>query len=205
MNLPAMALLYLPLLVSEVDQSWRDMPDRPVLAAQVEQETCPSLSSKKCWNPKAELKTSREYGFGLGQLTVTSKFDNFKAAKTWDKALADWEWSDRFNPAYQLRALVVYDRNLYRQIRFGKTVNDRLAFMLSAYNGGFGGVIKDRRLCAASEKCDPDRWFGHVESTSFRAKTSVSGYGKSFFEINREYVRNILTVRRDRYVEAMRK
>lgn len=197
--IPSLALVYLPVLAAVIALLWPSMPDKPLLAAQIEQETCPSLTHRKCWNPKTELKTSREYGFGLGQLTVTEKFNNFEAAKTWDKSLAGWRWDDRFNAEMQLRALVAYDRNLYSQIRFGKTAEDRLAFMFSAYNGGLGGLLKDRRMCAAIKGCDPDRWFGHIENHSFRAKTSVAGYGQSFFQINRGYVQNIMNVRADKY------
>ena len=197
--IPALAAVYIPVLAAVLTALWPAMPDRPLLAAQIEQETCISLKHSKCWNPRAELKTSREYGFGLGQLTVTEKFNNFVAAKGWDKSLADWQWEDRFRADMQLRALVAYDRNLYSQIRFGASDRDRLAFMFSAYNGGLGGVLKDRRMCAAVSGCDPDRWFGHIEHHSFRSKTAVSGYGKSFFEINREYVRNVMDVRVTKY------
>ena len=201
--IPALATVYLPMLAAVIALLWPSMPDRALIAAQIEQETCPSLTSKKCWNPRTELKTSREYGFGLGQLTVTKKFNNFEAARGWDKSLAGWKWEDRFNADMQLRALVAYDRNLYSQIRFGATDQDRLAFMFSSYNGGLGGLLKDRRMCAAVKGCDPERWFGHIENHSFRAKTSVDGYGKSFFEINREYVRNILFVRSPKYRGAI--
>lgn len=189
--IPALAAVYLPVLLSVQTALWPTMPDPALLAAQVEQETCISLTHSKCWNPRAELKTSREYGFGLGQLTVTDKFDNFKEAKGWDASLAGWKWENRFDPDMQLRALVAYDRNLYRRLKFGATETDRLSFMFSAYNGGLGGLLKDRRLCAMQSGCNPDRWLNHVELTSFRARTAVKGYGKSFFEINREYVRNI--------------
>lgn len=201
--IPALATVYLPVLAAVMALLWPSMPDRALIAAQIEQETCPSLTSKKCWNPRTELKTSREYGFGLGQLTVTEKFNNFEAARGWDKSLAGWKWEDRFNADMQLRALVAYDRNLYSQIRFGATDQDRLAFMFSSYNGGLGGLLKDRRMCASVKGCDPERWFGHIEQHSFRAKTSVAGYGKSFFDINREYVRNILFVRSPKYRGAL--
>ena len=46
---------------------------------------------------------------------------------------------------------------------------------------------------------DSGKWFGHVEHTSLKAKTAVPGYGKSFFEINREYVRNVMVTRTVRY------
>lgn len=201
--IPVLAQTYLPVLAAVIVALWPRMPDPPLLAGQIEQETCASLKHRKCWNPQAELKTDREYGFGLGQLTVTPKFNNFEAAKTWDKSLAGWKWENRYDPTMQLRALVAYDRNLYSQIRFGATDRDKLAFTFSAYNGGLGGLLKDRRICAATTGCDPDRWFGHIEYHSFRATKAVKGYGKSFFEINREYVHNIMNVRSEKYRGAL--
>jgi hypothetical protein len=200
--LPKLATLYIPVLLAQVTALWPSMPAPSTLAAQVEQETCVTLTSPKCWNPHAELKTAREYGFGLGQLTVTPKFNNFQAAKTWDKSLAGWKWNDRFDPKMQLGALVAYDRNLYQSIQFGATTDDRLAFMFSAYNGGLGGVLKDRALCDHTPGCNPNVWFGNVEKTSFRSKLAVSGYGQSFFDINRGYVANVVPVnsRREKYL-----
>lgn len=197
--LPELAQIYAPLLVAQLGLMWPGMPLPSTLGAQVERETCVSLKSKGCWNPKTELKTDREYGFGLGQLTITPKFNNFEAAKTWDKRLASWKWEERFDPTKQIQALIAYDRNLFNQIRFGKTTNDRLAFTFSAYNGGYGGLVKDRQICAATPGCDKDVWFGNVELYSFRAKTKVKGYGQSFFDINRGYVRDIMEIRRHRY------
>ncbi|MDE2465571.1 MAG: lytic murein transglycosylase [Alphaproteobacteria bacterium] len=197
--LPKLAAIYIPILMGQIAALWPAMPAPSTLAAQVEQETCVSLTSPRCWNPHTELKTSREYGFGLGQLTVTPRFNNFKAARTWDKSLRNWQWSDRFDAKMQLAALVAYDRNLFHSIRFGKTSVDRLAFTFSAYNGGLGGVLKDRAVCEHTAGCDPSVWFGNVERTSFRAKVAVAGYGHSFFDINRTYVRNVLIVRRDKY------
>lgn len=198
MGLPALALHYLPILVLESTQHWPSAPV-PFLAAQVEQETCANLKSPKCWNPKTELKTDIEYGFGLGQLTITKKFNNFEAAKTWDKSLTNWQWNDRYNPHYQLRALIIYDRNLFRKMTFASNSYEQMAFMFSAYNGGYGGVLKDLALCRSTPGCDSRRWFGNVENQSFRAKTAVKGYGQSFFAINRGYVNNIMKVRSMKY------
>jgi hypothetical protein len=197
--LPKLAILYVPVLAGQIAALWPGMQAPSTIAAQVEQETCVSLTSTRCWNPKTELKTDREYGFGLGQITITSKFDNFKAAKTWDKALKNWMWEDRFDPKMQLAAVVAYDRNLYNGLRFGNTPADKLQFMFAAYNGGMGGLTNDRHVCMATKGCDPGRWFGHVELTSLKARTAVKGYGQSFYEINRGYVRSIWFVRRARY------
>ncbi len=196
---PAAALPYLPVLAQEAATHWPDMSPRSVLAAQVEQETCPSLKSPKCWNPRTELKTSREYGFGLGQLTVTDRFDNFAAARGLDITLRDWQWADRYDATRQLRTLVLMDRGAYRRLSVIGDHWQRLAMTLSAYNGGLGGVLADRRLCASIDDCDPQQWFGHVEAHSLKSRIKPREYGQSFFDINRGYVRNVLTVRRGRY------
>lgn len=202
-ELPPGAVKYLPLLQAEQRAHWPDAPLRSSLAAQVEQETCANLKSKRCWSPTTELKTDREYGFGLGQLTVTAKFDNFSEARKLDASLRNWAWQDRYDPARQLRTMVLMDRSSFRRLAFVADPRERLAMTYSAYNGGLGGVLADRRLCNQVQDCDPSRWFGHVERTSLKAKRVAKGYGKSFFEINREYVRNVLIVRRARYANAM--
>ncbi len=198
-DLPPNAQIHLPVLVAEVKQYWPTAPLKSSFAGQVEQETCISLKHKKCWSPYAELKTAREYGFGLGQITVTASFDNFKGARKLDSSLKDWTWGNRYNAQYQLRTLVLMDRFNYAKFNWALDNHERMAFSLAAYNGGIGGVLSDRRVCSTVEGCDTSRWFGNVEHTSKKLKKPVSGYGKSFFEINREYVFNILNVRRAKY------
>ena len=199
-DLPPGAVTYLPVLSLEQNTHWPGVPLRSALAAQVEQETCPSLKSPKCWNPRAELKTAREYGFGLGQLTVTPRFDNFKEARKLDASLRDWQFADRYDPSRQLRTMVLMDRAAYRRLAaLVPGERERLAMAFSAYNGGLGGVLQDRRLCASIAGCDPGRWFDHVERHSLKARTKTAGYGQSFYDINRGYVRAVMFERRRRY------
>jgi hypothetical protein len=203
---PPLAKLYLPTLKVEVAKFWPEASPWSIMAAQVEQESCVSLKSKRCWNPKVELKTDREYGFGLGQLTITSKFNAFEEVRAMDKSMAGWQWEDRYNASYQLRAIVLKNRANYRQmVKYSKDVQSQMAFTIAAYNGGLGGLIKDRVLCKNTQGCDPSLWFGHVERTSNKSRTPVKGYGKSFFDINREYVTNIVNLqpRRAKYVSYM--
>lgn len=203
---PPLAKKYLPTLKAEIIQFWPDLPVYSVLAAQVEQESCISLRSKRCWNPVVELKTDREYGFGLGQLTVTSKFNAFEEVKQLDPSMKGWQWENRFDPAYQLRAIVLKNRYNYRRIVGLATLPiDRMAFTMASYNGGMGGLLKDRILCKNTTGCDPTKWYGHVQNTSNKSKKAVKGYGKSFFEINREYVDNTIQLdpRRRKYVSYM--
>lgn len=196
---PAAAVPLLPVLKAEQVAYWQGMPYPSVLGSQIEQETCPGLKSRQCWNPHAELKTSREYGFGLGQITITSSFDNLAVSRGLDPSLRDWRFEDRFDARRQLRVIVLMDRGIFGKIPGAATSADQVQFMLAAYNGGAGGLSSDRRVCVQTAGCDPARWFGHVERTSLKARTKVQGYGQSFFEISRGYVSNIWVVRRARY------
>lgn len=205
---PAAAAPYLPVLKAEQLAHWPGHPSPSVLGALVEQETCPSLTSKTCWNTRAELKTDREYGFGLGQKTVAYRADGSERFNAWRETraahaneLSGWTWGNRYDARLQLRALVLDNRECYRRI--AKLVPESeavLALCDSAYNGGNAGVLADRRLCAAKAGCDPDRWFGHVELTSTKSRVKWRGYGASAYDINRTHVRNVLIVRRPRYL-----
>ncbi|MFQ9869065.1 MAG: transglycosylase SLT domain-containing protein [Bilophila wadsworthia] len=94
-----------------------------------------------------------------------------------------------FNPAWSLRACVVYDKYLWDRMSAmsaGKSLApcDRMAFTLSGYNGGAGWVNRDRNL-AAKKGLDPDRWFRHVETVNAGRKASV-------IRENRRYVSRIM-------------
>ena len=210
MTLPAKAGAHLPALVAELQSVWPDLRYHAAIAAQVEQESCLSLSHKKCWDPRAELKTDREYGFGFGQITKvwnpdgTTRFDVFEELKRMDGKLKAWKWDDRYDAAMQLRSIAVLNRNNYRKLQFPIANEiEKLAFTFAAYNGGFGAVLKDRALCTGRDDCDPSRWFGNVEKYSFKQRRVHPGYGKSFFEINREYPVNVLFVRMPKYAALL--
>lgn len=204
-GVPSGANALLPLLVAQQRSIWPDAPEPWFLAGQIEQESCISLSHSKCWNPRAELKTSRENGIGLGQFTRayradgSIRFDKIAELSAAYPSLRGWGWENRYDGQYQLIALVEIDRAIYRRQRDAATVMDRLAFTLSAYNGGEGGLLQDRRLCANTAGCNPAIWHGHVASNSLKSRRPAPGYKKSFFDINREYVSNILEIRGKKY------
>jgi hypothetical protein len=204
---PEKAKLYIPVLKQSLEKEWPTFKKQSLIAAQIEQESCISLTSKGCWNPNTELKTKDEYGFGLGQLTIAYdknhnvRFDNFQIMKQKFPQLKEWKWENRYDPYYQLTTIVLMDKNFYNGIRWDTASDDeRIAFMLASYNGGLGGTMQDRTICAHTNGCDPSKWFDNVERYSYKSRIKKAGYGQSAFDINRGYVRNIFYVRRDKYI-----
>lgn len=205
---PAAAVPLLPVLKAEQLRWWPDHPLPSALGAQIEQETGP-CPGRQCWSPHARLKTAREEGYGLGQITRTwdklgaKRFDSLAEMRTqFPDALAGWSWDSPSlsDPRMQMRGMILMDLRNYRALTDVREPSDRLAMALAAYNGGLGGVRSDQKVCAGTPGCDPSRWWGHVEHTSLKAKTAVPGYGKPFFAINREYPVNIMVTRRPRYL-----
>ena len=203
-SLPTNAKLYLPDLRTQIQQVWPTMPAPQYFAGQVEQETCISLTWSSCWNPHTDFKTSREYGFGLGQLTITPAFNNFTALQQMkDPVIRTWKWTNRFDPNMQIRAMLdmdLVDFNAFEMV--GLTPTDQYAFMFSAYNGGAGGLEMHIQYCYSlpMSECNHRIWFNNVATHSWKSRVRVAGYGQSFFDINREYVSNILDVRSQKYL-----
>jgi hypothetical protein len=204
--IPKAAIALLPLLWLEA-AALPEIP-RHFFAGQVEQESCISLTHPKCWNPRATLKTSREFGVGLGQTTIayradgSVRFDNFEESRRKFRELKDWQGDRIYDPRLQMRALVLMDRECHRVALFAKNGLNRAAMTFVCYNSGKAGLIQDRQLCRNVDGCDPSLWFGHIEKNSLKQRTRVAGYGKSFFEISREYPKNVIFIRAPKYMEA---
>ena len=98
-----------------------------------------------------------------------------------------------FNPGWSLRALCAYDKWLWER-NDGASAYERMAFTLSAYNGGQGWVNRDRRL-ARQRGLDAARWFGAVATVN-------AGRSAAAWKENRNYPRLILQERQYAYINA---
>jgi hypothetical protein len=195
--IPSAALPLLPMLVALQLQHWPSAPMPAFLASQIEAESR--------WRVKAELKSKREQGCGLAQFTRAYdarggiRFDALAEAKKLHPELKGWSWQNCSDPKMQMTALVLTDRSLFTRAQpLGATPADALHMAVSAYNGGFGSILKDRTKCRMTKGCDPSKWYGNVERSSYKSQ-QPSIYGRSFFQINRDYVRNVVDVLRPKY------
>jgi len=206
-TLPAGFATYEPILKAEQAKYWADHPDPAILAALVEQESCASLKSPRCWNPAARLKSAREEGAGMGQITRayradgSLRFDALAGLRDqYGAELSDLSWDTVYSrPDLQLRALVLMSRDSARPFRGS---SGWLHFGDAGYNGGVAGVQKERRACKLSKGCDPGQWFANVELHCLKSRQPLYG-GRSACDINREHVRNVFLVRRAKYVGVM--
>lgn len=204
-DVPERAHQYLPMLKAEQSARWPDHPWPPMLGGMVEQESCVTLTHSRCWSPLAQLKTKREEGAGMSQLTRAfhpdgrTRFDALAELKDRHPALRDLSWSNVYSrPDLQLRALVLKSRDDFRALGQIRSIANRLVFQVAAYNRGVGGIQAERRLCHVTEGCDPQLWWGHVEHTCTASRDPIYS-GRSACDINRSHVQRVVEVRAPRY------
>lgn len=184
----AKAQRYLPVLKESFDKHWPDAPLRHNAAGQIEQESAG-------WNEKAELKTSREYGFGLGQITITDRFNNFTAAQ---KLFPGWKWEERFNVRNQLAYAVITDRSNFKQVsRLFRDDDSRWRGSLVAYNAGLGTVLQ-RRALAIRNGIAADKWVGGLDQVAMAYESKLL-YGRPLYKMRNEYPHIICDIRAPKY------
>lgn len=203
--LPAGFIKYGHTLKTEQVHYWPDHPQPVLLAALVEQESCVSLRSRRCWNPSAQLKNSREEGAGMGQITRayrkngSLRFDSLAGMRDKYSSLSAWSWQNVYTrPDLQLRAIVLMSHDTAKPFRYAPGM---LAFGDAGYNGGVSGVKRERRACQLTKGCDADLWFGNVEHHCLKSHRILYG-NRNACDINREHVRNVMLVRPAKYRHA---
>lgn len=202
--IPPQAKQYLPMLASEQRAHFPETPIPAQLAALIEHESGCFSMPRKCWNPRAELRTSKELGVGFGQLTMayrqdgSVRFDKLSEMRDRYPALAGLTWSNIYSrPDYQLRAVSLLMRENYQGLRMVADPKERLKMADAGYNGGVNGVMSDRRACGLKSGCNPQIWTGHVSTTCTKSRQPI--YGKrSACDINRHHVDDVWA-RTDKY------
>lgn len=208
-HIPPQAHQYLPTLKTEVQRHFKDVPHAGYHAALIEHESGCFYLKKKCWNPRSELKSAREQGAGLGQITRayrkdgSTRFDALQEMVDRYPQLKGWSWSNVFDrPDLQLRAVVLKTEADYRHfVRVARDRHQALLFADAAYNGGRGGVEAERRACHLAPGCDPKVWTGNVERFCMKSKAPIYG-SRSPCDINRHHVHDVLA-RAGKYVRWM--
>lgn len=207
-QIPARAYQYLPTLTAQVNDVLPNFPTPHYFPALIEHESCITLTHPRCWSPTSRLRTEREEGAGLGQLTrafnpdQTVRFDALQDARRLDpRGLNELRWDTVYQrPDLQMRVIVLMTRQTYNRLTtLIPTHMPRLAMADAAYNGGLGGVMNDRRKCNVTPNCDPNIWFGHVERTCTKSTKPLYGT-RSACDINRHHVSDVLLTRMPKYL-----
>lgn len=207
-ELPPNAKVYAPVLKAEQIRYWPDHQAPELLAGLAEQESCVSLKNPKCWSPLAKLKTDREEGAGVLQITRayradgSLRFDSLADMRKTYPDLRDWTWENVYSrPELQFKALVLLTKENFNRFRDVPGL-PRYALADAGYNGGPTNVSFERRACKATPGCDPSIWFGHVELHCLKSKAALYG-NRSACDINRTHVQNVMLVRSAKYRQAM--
>jgi hypothetical protein len=148
----------------------------------------------------------------MGQITRayntngTLRFDALAEMKrAYPKELAEWSWSNVYDrPDLQLRGLVLKLRGDYRYfLPYSRDPVQALKFTDAAYNGGRGGVDRERRACKLSPWCDPAVWDGNVQKLCMKSKAPIYA-GRSACDINRHHVHDVFDVRSGKYKDKIK-
>lgn len=204
-EVPFPALKYMQPLCSELTRYWPEAPMREYVPGLIEHESCITLTHPRCWSSTSRLKTAREEGAGLGQLTRawsadgSLRFDALAEMRNRHPDLRELDWRTIYQrPDLQMRALILMSRDNFQALRAVADPMARLAMADAAYNGGMGGLQKERRACQIAPGCDPGQWFGHVEAHCLKSRAALYA-GRSACDINRHHVTDVMLKRAPKY------
>lgn len=207
--IPPKAYTFKDTIRTEIDTYFDNIPNYNYIPALIEHESCISLTHSRCWNSKSELKTKREQGVGLGQITRaynadgSLRFDSLYELRTrYKKELKDAAWETIYSrPDVQIRMIILMSRDNFNKLYDISDPMEKLAMADAAYNGGMGGVQKGRRLCSLKQGCDSKIWFNHVEKIIVKSTKPIYG-DRSPDDINKHHVKDVLRVRMPKYERA---
>lgn len=197
--IPNNAFKYLVDVIVVQESIWPEIPKQEYIPALIEHESCISLTHSKCWNPKSRLKTKREEGAGLPQITRayrsdgSLRFDSLQEMRLkYPQYLKELSWSNVYDRVdLQILFLVLHVRDNYQAYNIGDvTPLSALQFADASYNGGRRDLNRERTICRMTKGCDANQWFGHVEKYCVKSKLALYG-NRSACDINRHHVRDV--------------
>lgn len=194
------------LVISEVDAYFPSIPDRSYIPALIEHESCISLKHSRCWSSTSQLKTPREQGVGLGQITRaynsdgSLRFDSLTELRNKHRrALEEINWNNvKMRPDLQIRMIVLMTRDNFQKLYDIDDPYQRLTMSDVAYNGGMGGLQRERRLCSLTKGCNPAIWFENVEKYCLKSK-KVLYANRSACDINRHHAHDVMNIKMPKY------
>ena len=207
--IPPKAYQHFPTIIEEKRTYAPTFPSDSYFGALIEHESCISLKHSRCWETTSELKSKRERGVGLGQITIayredgSVRFDSLTdMKKRHTEALKDLSWDNvTRSPKLQIRTIVLMTNDNYKALSMVTDSTQRMKMADAAYNGGLGGLKKERLACGLAKDCDPQKWDDNVER--YCLKSTAVLYGKrSACDINRDHVKDVFGVRLPKYEKA---
>lgn len=204
--IPTQAPAVLKIVKQEQIKLFPQLPTPWYLGGLIEQESCISLTHSKCFNPRSQLKSAREEGGGIGQLTRayrsngSVRFDSLTdQVRAHNLELKELSWSNLYTrPDLQARSLILMTKDNYSSLFNITDEDERLNMSDAAYNGGLSGLRKQRLLCGLKTNCNPQIWFNNVAIICAKSLKPLYG-GKNACDINTEHVYNIRYIRMNKY------
>jgi len=207
-TVPENAKNVIPDIKKELSIFWSDHPKPNYFPALMEHESCLSLTHSKCMTPGARLKTKREEGAGLGQLTRTYtksgklRFDALNEMREKHFELRELSWSNVYQRQdLQIRATILKSKDDYRSLSGVKDKIERIYFTDAAYNQGIGRTMNERKICGLTTGCDPQKWFNHTEDIC--TANTVIYDNRTGCDISRNHVEDVTLVRMIKYKPLM--
>lgn len=204
--IPPKAFKYKETIKNEIERNFSNLVEYNYVPSLIEHESCISLTHSRCWEPTSRLKSAREEGAGLGQITRTFnedgsvRFDSLAdMARAHREELKELSWKNVYErPDLQIRTIVLMVRDIYGRYKDIEDPIERLKFSDAAYNGGSRDLNKQRMICKVKEGCNPSVWKDNVGSICVKSTKILYG-NRSACDINKHHVYDVFENKLPKY------
>lgn len=159
-GIPVDAVKYRRIIQSEAEYYWGLDAPTATFFAQMHQES----------NFRATAQS--KYASGLAQFTPQTAAGMQQQYPDL-RVLCPIKEGCPLDAGWAIKAMVLYDRGLWRGRLDTDPGDNRLGFMLADYNGGAGWINRERAACRADAVCISARYFGNVEAWCGRSLPGV--------------------------------